>query len=110
MREGHWFESNPDHYIRRSAASLFLMIMTATVYILYFREADKYYIGCTEDTIIERLRRHLSNHRGFTSRAKDWVLVYSEIFNTKTEALKRERELKGWKSKNKIKELIEKAE
>ena len=85
------------------------MIMTTTVYILYSREADKYYIGCTEDTITERLRRHLSNHRGFTSRAKDWALVYSEIFDTRTEAVKRERELKSWKSRSRIKELIEKS-
>ena len=83
--------------------------MTTTVYILYSREVDKYYIGCTEDTITERLRRHLSNHRGFTSRAKDWALVYSEIFDIKTEAVKRERELKGWKSRSRIKELIEKS-
>ena len=86
------------------------MVMTNTVYILYSREADKYYIGCTEGTMTERLRRHLSTHRGFTSRAKDWALVYSEIFDTKTEALKIETELKGWKSRNRIKELIEKAE
>jgi len=37
-------------------------------------------------------------------------LVYSEIFDTKTAALKRERELKDWKSRNRIKELIKKAE
>ena len=84
--------------------------MTATVYILYSSKSDKYYIGCTTDTISERLRRHLSNHRGFTSRAKDWLLVYSEVFDKKMDALKRERELKGWKSKNRIGELIKKAE
>ena len=84
--------------------------MTATVYILYSCEADKYYIGSTADNISERLRRHLSDHGGFTSRAKDWALVYSEIFDTRTEALKREKELKGWKNRNRIKELIKKAE
>ena len=84
--------------------------MVATVYILYSCEMDKYYIGCTTDAISERLRRHLSNHRGFTSRAKDWALVYSEIFNTQTEALRRERELKSWKSRDRIRELIKKAE
>ena len=83
--------------------------MAATVYILYSPNSDKYYIGCTTDTISERLRRHLSNHRGFTSRAKDWLLVYSEVFDTKMEALKRKREIKGWKSKNGIRELIKKA-
>ena len=54
--------------------------MTTTVYILYSREADKYYIGCTEDTITERLRRHLSNHRGFTSRAKDWAIMTTTVY------------------------------
>ena len=84
--------------------------MAATVYILYSPNSDKYYIGCTTDTISERLRRHLSNHKGFTSRAKDWLLVYSEAFDTKTEALIREGELKSWKSKDRIRELIKKAE
>src|SRR5436190_1711548 len=88
----------------------FLIIMAATVYILYSPNSDKYYIGCTTDTIFERLRRHLSNHRGFTSKAKDWTLVYSEIFDTKTAAPKRERELKDWKSRNRTRELIKKAE
>jgi len=84
--------------------------MTAIVYILYSCEADKYYIGSTTDKVSERLRRHLSNHGGLTSRAKDWILVYSEIFATKTEALKREKELKGWKNRDRIKELIKKTE
>jgi len=50
------------------------------------------------------------HHGGFTSRAKDWTLVYSEIFATKTEALKKEKELKGWKNRDRIKELIKKTE
>jgi len=37
-------------------------------------------------------------------------LVYSDAFDTKTEALKRERELKSWKSKDRIRELIKKGE
>src|SRR5678810_1505495 len=73
--------------------------MTATVYILYSCEADKYYIGSITDKVSGRLHRHLSNQGGFTSRAKDWTLVYSEIFDTKRGALKREKELKGWKNR-----------
>jgi putative endonuclease len=68
--------------------------MGAIVYILYSCESDKYYVGCTTDSISERLRRHLSNHKGFTSRAKDWLLVYSEVFDTKTEALKKRKRIK----------------
>jgi putative endonuclease len=73
--------------------------MTATVYILYSCEADKYYIGSTTDKVSERLRRHLSNHGGFTSRAKDWTLVYSEIFDTNGSFEKR-KGIKGLEEQN----------
>ncbi|NGX84504.1 GIY-YIG nuclease family protein [Aequorivita sp. KMM 9714] len=49
------------------------------VYILYSQTLDKYYVGSTED-VSHRLREHLWNHKGFTSRAKDWELKYSEFF------------------------------
>ena len=85
-------------------ASLFLM--HTTVYILYSVSLDKFYIGYTKVIIEERLRRHLSNHKGFTARVKDWRLVHQESFTDTTEALKREKEIKGWKSKEKIKLLL----
>ena len=85
--------------------SLF-QFMVATFYILYSANLDTYYIGHTVDLIQERLRRHLSNHKGYTSRSKDWVIVYNEIFQLKADAYKREREVKGWKSKQRIKDLI----
>jgi putative endonuclease len=80
--------------------------MSSAVYILYSETLNKYYIGCTSDSLAERLRKHLSNHKGFSSRAKDWILVYSETFNNKSEALRREKEIKCWKSRVKIQELI----
>ena len=64
-----------------------------SVYILYSPVLDFYYVGCTSD-LGERLRRHLSNHKGFTSRTKDWKIVYAEIFQEKSKALFREREIK----------------
>jgi len=54
------------------------------------------------------LRKHLSNHKGFTSKAKDWMIVYHENYDSKSDAYKREKEIKAWKSKSKIKALIEK--
>jgi putative endonuclease len=56
----------------------------------------------------ERLRRHLSAHKGFTARTKDWEIVYSELFDQKSLAISREQEIKKWKSKTKIVELITK--
>ncbi|MCI3939119.1 GIY-YIG nuclease family protein [Chryseobacterium aahli] len=76
-------------------------------YILYSASTDKYYIGHSCEDLQERLRKHLSNHSGFTSKAKDWIIVFSETFEDKSQAYKREIEIKAWKSKSKIKKLIE---
>ena len=75
-------------------------------YILYSERADKFYIGHTGDDLEQRLRRHLSNHEGFTGKFNDWILVYSEVFSSKQEAYAREREVKSWKSKIRIKKLF----
>ena len=56
----------------------------------------------------DRLAKHLSNHRGYTAKAKDWQLVYNETFATKEEAYSREREVKKWKSKKRIVALLSK--
>ena len=77
-----------------------------TMYILYSQSLAKFYIGFTGDSIEDRLAKHLSNHRGFTGKAKDWKVVYTEIFSTKAEAMKGESQIKGWKSNVRIKELI----
>ena len=67
---------------------------------------DRFYIGHTGENPDERVRKHLSNHKGFTGKAKDWTIVYFETFPDKKAANKRELEIKSWKSKTKIKELI----
>ncbi|MGZ4090806.1 MAG: GIY-YIG nuclease family protein [Bacteroidia bacterium] len=67
---------------------------------------NKYYIGHTGDEIIERLRKHNSDHRGFTGGFGDWEIKYFEIFQTKEEANKREREIKKWKSRKLIEKLV----
>ena len=75
-------------------------------YILYSPSKDRYYIGHTCDTLQERLRKHNSHHKGYTGIASDWEEVWSESFSSKEEAYAREREIKGWKSRKRIEELI----
>ena len=77
-----------------------------TVYILYSDTRDTFYIGYTGDLIQERLRRHNSNHHGFTGSSTDWKVVYEEKFGTKSDAIKREKEIKAWKSRKRIETLI----
>ena len=52
-------------------------------YILYSKILDQYYIGHTGEDLEERLRKHLSNHKGFTAKVKDWTIVYYETFEEK---------------------------
>jgi len=76
------------------------------VYILFSEILDKFYVGHTSEELQERLRKHLSNHSGFTAKAKDWKIVYYEVFSDKSVAYKRELQIKSWKSKVKISQLI----
>ena len=76
------------------------------VYILYSKSIDRYYIGYTSDILTERLRRHNSNHKGFTGKIGDWEIIYTEDYTLKEDATKREREIKNWKSRKKIELLI----
>jgi putative endonuclease len=75
-------------------------------YILFSSTLNKYYIGHTGDELQERLRKHNSNHKGFTGSIPDWDYVYTEKFETKTEAYARERQIKSWKSRKLIEKLI----
>ncbi|AZA82618.1 excinuclease ABC subunit C [Chryseobacterium lactis] len=76
-------------------------------YILYSKSLNKYYIGHSCEDLQERLRKHMSDHKGFTAKVKDWIIIYTEEFSSKKDAYKREREVKSWKSKAKILKLID---
>ena len=75
------------------------------VYILHSKIIDKYYVGSTDD-LEWRLKRHNMGWGRFTKRGIPWELVYHENFDTKSEALKREKEIKNKKSRIYIENLI----
>ena len=81
--------------------------MAYSVYILHSDKLDKFYIGYTGDNLQERLRKHNSNHSGFTGKIGDWKVVYTEEFPSKELAMKREREIKARKSRKYIEQLIQ---
>ncbi len=56
-------------------------------YILYSKSFNKYYIGATCENLEERLRKHNSNHSGFTGKTCDWVIVYAETFENKNKPI-----------------------
>ena len=83
--------------------------MTHCVYILFSSSKNKYYVGYTGDALTERIRKHNTNHKGFTGGIGDWELKYTEQFPSKSDALKREKQIKNWKSRSLIEKLIAKA-
>ena len=80
--------------------------MSCFAYILYSPSIDKYYIGHTCDLLPERLRKHNANHKGFTGKANDWQFALTEEYKSKSEAYRRELQIKKWKSRKRIEALI----
>jgi len=76
-----------------------------SVYILKSSITNKYYIGQTSD-IEKRLLYHNSGYSKSTKSGMPWKLVYSENFNTRQQALKRETELKKYKSRIMLDKII----
>ena len=76
------------------------------IYILYSCVKNKYYVGYTRNELKERIRKHNTNHKGFTGKVSDWILVYTEMCNNKNEAMRRESQIKSWKSSIIIEKLI----
>ncbi|HEC20969.1 MAG TPA: GIY-YIG nuclease family protein, partial [Candidatus Peregrinibacteria bacterium] len=75
-----------------------------TVYILY-NPQQRTYVGFS-DNFKERLKEHNNIHgkkRGWTRLKGPWRLLHKEEFKNKTEALKREKELKTGKGRDFIK-------
>ena len=80
------------------------------VYALENKIREKIYIGYMVD-LDSRIKRHngiLKNKKkSFTGKNSGlWELVYSEIFKTRQEAMKREKELKSFRGREFIRNII----
>jgi putative endonuclease len=65
-----------------------------TVYVLYSQKYDQIYIGATSDLANRFLSHNELATKGHTIKYRPWVIAYIEEFPTKSEALKRETQLK----------------
>jgi len=75
------------------------------LYVLQSQKNGRYYIGITKD-IETRLNQHNRGVGKSTRSNKPWRLVYTEEYNTWSEAIKREKRIKSQKSKSYIENLI----
>jgi putative endonuclease len=78
-----------------------------TTYVLYSEKYDKIYIGYTSN-----LQQRLISHnqlatKGWTIKFRPWQLIYKEEFEIKSEATKREKQLKSYQGRTFIRNLID---
>jgi len=64
-----------------------------TVYALLSETKPIIYVGLTND-LARRLKEHNSGASNWSKRYKPWKLIHTETFNTRSEARKREKQLK----------------
>ena len=75
------------------------MKMNYTVYCLYSTKYDKIYVGYTSD-LISRFHSHNSlATKGYTLRYRPWIVVYTEELESKSAAMKREKESNSFREK-----------
>ena len=79
--------------------------MSFCIYILYSISLDQFYVGHTSE-LNERLYRHNNSGSKSTKKANDWKLVYTEMYESRGLASRRELEIKKKKSRKYIEWLI----
>jgi putative endonuclease len=75
------------------------------LYILRSTRTGRFYIGSAM-SLPERLAEHERGHSPYTRHRGPWRLVYTEPYEVLAHARRREREIKTWKSRRLIEELI----
>jgi putative endonuclease len=66
-----------------------------TVYVLYSPSFNKIYIGYTSDINNRFLSHNELATKGYTIRYRPWTIAHTEEFQTKKEAMAREKQLKS---------------
>jgi putative endonuclease len=82
------------------------MLNMFSIYILYSAAFAKTYVGFTNN-ILRRMEEHnFTENKGFTLKYRPWLLVYTEEFELKSEAMKREKYLKTGVGREEIKIIV----
>ncbi len=82
--------------------------MSYFVYIIQSEKDGSYYIGSTQD-ITERLERHNQGRSKYTKLKRPWNLMYYEEYPNRSDAVKRENQIKRRKDKEYIESLVKRS-
>lgn len=75
------------------------------VYILQSLKDNSFYIGQCDD-LDKRMSKHFDGMSRYTASKRPLRLRYFEIFSTRSDAIKRERQIKSYKNRKYIQSLI----
>ena len=84
----------------------FFIGMPYFTYILQSETTDSLYIGSTNN-IEDRLIRHNGGRNKYTKNRGPWILLFAVSFESRSEAMRLEKELKSWKSSVRVLQWIE---
>ena len=76
------------------------------VYILESLNAHSFYIGQCDD-LDKRMSKHFDGMSKYTASKRPLRLRYFEVFSSRPDAIKRERQIKSYKSRKYIQSLID---
>ena len=78
-----------------------------TVYVLYSKGFNKIYIGYTADMNSRIISHNELSKKGWTIKYRPWEIVYTEEYFNKSDAMKREQELKTYQGRKFIRNYLE---
>ena len=64
------------------------------VYVLYSKAYNKIYVGYTSDLEKRLLSHNELATKGWTIKFRPWILLHKELFEFKSDAMRREKQLK----------------
>ena len=76
------------------------------VYLLYAPDFDQIYVGFSTNVQGRLLSHNVFAKKGWTIRYRPWILVHTEAFATRKEAILREKQLKSAKGREWIRKNI----
>ncbi|MFA6470305.1 MAG: GIY-YIG nuclease family protein [Bacteroidota bacterium] len=76
------------------------------VYILQSLKSGKFHVGHTDD-LPKRLLQHNNGYNSSTKSGTPWEIKHTEEFATRSDAMKREYEIKSQKSRKYILRLLD---
>jgi len=76
------------------------------LYILQSLKDNSFYVGSTKN-LVNRLKQHNQGKSKYSKTKRPWKIVYHEVYNTYAQAFQREKQIKSYKKRKIIENLIE---